>query len=74
MIQDQKTGSGGERKRGMTWKTNFDRYLEQHLSDSEFAERFRKAAESWDKVMRRSDAAKPRTRSYAKGPDRKSRI
>ena len=72
MIQEQKTGSGGERKRGMTWKTNFDRYLEQYLCDSEFAERFREAGESWDKVMRQSNARE--TRRCAKGPDRKSRI
>jgi arsenate reductase-like glutaredoxin family protein len=45
----------------MTWKTNFDRYLEQHLSDSEFAERFRKAGESWDKVMRQSNDKENKT-------------
>jgi hypothetical protein len=72
VIQDHKTGADGERKRGMTWKTNFDRYLEERLSDSEFAERFRKAGESWDKVMRQSNARE--TRRSAKGPDRKSRI
>jgi hypothetical protein len=56
VIQDQETGSGGERKRGMTGKTNFDRYLEEHLRDPDFAERFRRAGEAWDKAMRRSDA------------------
>ena len=71
MIQDPKTGSGGERKRGMTWKTNFDRYLEQHLSDSEFAERFREAGEAWDKVTRQTDAPKPRR--CARDPDQESR-
>ena len=29
-------------------KTNFDRYLEEHLKDPDFAERFRKAGEAWD--------------------------
>jgi DNA-binding XRE family transcriptional regulator len=32
----------------MKKKTNFDRYLEEHLKDPEFAERFRKAGEAWD--------------------------
>ncbi|MBU2499191.1 MAG: helix-turn-helix transcriptional regulator [Proteobacteria bacterium] len=32
----------------MKRKTNFDRYLEVHLKDPEFAERFRKAGEAWD--------------------------
>jgi hypothetical protein len=53
-------------------KTNFDRYLEEHLEDPDFAERFREAGESWDKVMRQSNARE--TRRCAKGPDRKSRI
>jgi len=32
----------------MKRRTNFDRYLEDHLKDSDFAERFKKAGEAWD--------------------------
>jgi hypothetical protein len=32
-------------------KTNFDRYLEEHLKDPAFAERFKKAGEAWDAVF-----------------------
>jgi len=53
-------------------KTNFDRYLEEHLRDPDFAERFKKAGEAWDKVMQQPDA--PKTRRWGKGPDRRSRI
>ena len=72
MIQDRKTGSGAERKMGMTRKTNFDRYLEQHLSDPEFAERIGKAGEACDKVMRRPEALK--ITRCAKGAERGSGI
>jgi hypothetical protein len=37
-------------------KTNFDRYLEEHRKDPDFAVRFKKAGEAWDAVMRRSNA------------------
>jgi hypothetical protein len=72
VVQNEKTRSSRWRKIRVKRKTNFDRYLEQHLSESEFAGRFRKAGESWDKVMRQSNARE--TRRRAKGPDRKSRI
>ena len=29
-------------------KTNFDQYLEQHLADPSFAERYKAAGEAWD--------------------------
>jgi transcriptional regulator with XRE-family HTH domain len=32
----------------MTERTNFDRYLDEHLSDPEFAARFKEAGEAWD--------------------------
>ncbi|MFZ2197230.1 MAG: hypothetical protein WAV13_05810 [Thermodesulfovibrionales bacterium] len=32
-------------------KTNFDRYLEEQLSDPEFAGRFRCAGEAWDVAL-----------------------
>ena len=32
-------------------KTNFDRYLEEQLSDPEFADRFRRAGEAWDVAL-----------------------
>ncbi|MEI8173653.1 MAG: hypothetical protein WCH07_09250 [Deltaproteobacteria bacterium] len=32
-------------------KTNFDKYLEEHLKDKNFAERFKKADEKWDKIL-----------------------
>jgi transcriptional regulator with XRE-family HTH domain len=35
----------------MKKKTNFDRYLEEHLKDPDFAERFRKAGEAWDVAL-----------------------
>jgi hypothetical protein len=60
VIQDQKTGRGGERKMGMTWKTNFDRYLVEHLGDPAFAERLKKAGEAWDAVINESDRTKER--------------
>jgi len=35
----------------MKGKTNFDRYLEDQLRDTAFAERFNKAGEAWDVAM-----------------------
>jgi len=35
----------------MKKKTNFDRYLEEHLKDPEFAERFKKAGEAWEVAL-----------------------
>jgi len=35
----------------MKRKTNFDRYLEDQLKDSEFAVRFQKAGEAWDVAL-----------------------
>jgi transcriptional regulator with XRE-family HTH domain len=35
----------------MKGKTNFDRYLEDQLRDSAFAERFREAGEAWDVAL-----------------------
>jgi transcriptional regulator with XRE-family HTH domain len=35
----------------MKKKTNFDRYLEEHLRDPGFAERFEKAGEAWDVAL-----------------------
>lgn len=32
-------------------KTNFDQYLEEQLSDPEFADRFRRAGEVWDVAL-----------------------
>ena len=32
-------------------KTNFDRYLEEHLKDPDFAERFNRAGEAWDVAL-----------------------
>jgi transcriptional regulator with XRE-family HTH domain len=32
-------------------KTNFDRYLEEQLKDSAFAERFKRAGEAWDVAL-----------------------
>src|ERR1035438_9050442 len=32
-------------------KTNFDRYLEEQLRDPDFAERFKRAGESWDVAL-----------------------
>ena len=32
-------------------KTNFGRYLEEQLKDSEFAQRFQKAGEAWDVAL-----------------------
>jgi len=32
-------------------KTNFDRYLEEQLKDSAFAERFKHAGEAWDVAL-----------------------
>ena len=56
----------------MKRKTNFDRYLEEHLKDQGFAERFRKAGEAWDAVTQQSDA--PKAIRCAKSPDRRPRI
>jgi hypothetical protein len=39
----------------MKRKTNFDLYLEEHLVDQEFAERFTKAEEVWDTVIKGLD-------------------
>ncbi len=36
-------------------KTNFDTYLEQQLSDPEFAARFEQACEAWDVALQISD-------------------
>jgi len=41
-------------------KTNFDRYLEEHLRDPDFAERYRKAGEVWYSLVRPSNAPKAR--------------
>jgi hypothetical protein len=35
----------------MKRRSNFDRYLEEHLEDPEFAERFRKTGEAWDVAL-----------------------
>ena len=35
----------------MKRKTNFDKYLEEQLKDSKFAERFEKAGEAWDVAL-----------------------
>jgi transcriptional regulator with XRE-family HTH domain len=35
----------------MKKKTNFDQYLEQHLKDPDFAERFKRAGEAWDVAL-----------------------
>jgi len=35
----------------MKKKTNFDRYLEQHLKNPDFAERFKRAGEAWDVAL-----------------------
>lgn len=35
----------------MKRKTNFDRYLEDHLKDPNFAERFKRAGEAWDVAL-----------------------
>jgi len=32
-------------------KTNFDRYLDQHLQDPSFARRFKTAGEAWDVAL-----------------------
>jgi transcriptional regulator with XRE-family HTH domain len=32
-------------------KTNFDRYLEEHLKDADFAKRFKTAGEAWDVAL-----------------------
>jgi transcriptional regulator with XRE-family HTH domain len=32
----------------MKRKTNFDKYLETHLKDKDFAERFKKAGDAWE--------------------------
>ena len=42
------------KKMEMTRKTRFDRYLEEHLEDLAFAERFKKAGEAWDAVFQRT--------------------
>jgi ribosome-binding protein aMBF1 (putative translation factor) len=35
----------------MKRKTNFDKYLEEQLKDSKFAERFQEAGEAWDVAL-----------------------
>jgi len=35
----------------MKKRTNFDRYLEEHLKDPYFTERFNEASEAWDLCM-----------------------
>lgn len=35
----------------MKRRTNFDLYLEEQLKDPDFAERFKKAGESWDAAL-----------------------
>jgi hypothetical protein len=35
-------------------KTNFDRYLEEHLKDPAFAARFEPAGETWDVALDRA--------------------
>jgi len=42
----------------MKRKTNFDRYLEEHLKDPDFAEHFKRAEEAWDEVIRQCEARK----------------
>jgi hypothetical protein len=52
----------------MKRKTNFDLYLEEHLKDPEFAERFRKAEEVWDTVIKGLDpGSKSQPHAMAKG-------
>lgn len=36
----------------MKRKTNFDKYLEEQLQDSDFAARFEKAGEAWDIALK----------------------
>jgi hypothetical protein len=36
----------------MKQQTNFDIYLEEQLKDLDFAERFGKAGETWDRAMK----------------------
>jgi transcriptional regulator with XRE-family HTH domain len=38
----------------MRKKTNFDRYLDEHLRDPAFAARFKEAGEAWDVAMQLS--------------------
>ena len=54
----------------MKRETNFDRYLAEHLKDPDFAERFRKAGETWDEVIQESNArdAKNVQRAGVKSP------
>lgn len=35
-------------------KTNFDLYLEEELRDPDFAERFKRAGEAWDRALQRA--------------------
>ena len=56
----------------MKKKTNFDRYLEEHLKDPDFAERFRKAGEAWDEVIQESNARD--AKKCAKSQGQESRI
>ena len=44
----------------MRRKTNFDLYLEEQLKDNAFVQRFLKAGEVWDAVIKNSDRAKER--------------
>jgi DNA-binding XRE family transcriptional regulator len=43
--------AGLARKKNMSSRTNFDRYLEEQLRDPEFAKRFKRAGEAWDVVL-----------------------
>jgi hypothetical protein len=36
-------------------RTNFDAYLEEHLQDPVFAERFELAQQAWEKALAKSD-------------------
>jgi hypothetical protein len=35
-------------------KTNFDRYLDEHMKDPAFASRFERAGEDWGVALRKS--------------------
>jgi hypothetical protein len=56
----------------MKRKNDFDLYLEEQLKHKGFAQRFKKAVEFWDAVIKESDA--PKQRKFDKRPDRASRI
>ncbi|UCB59236.1 MAG: helix-turn-helix transcriptional regulator, partial [Thermoplasmatales archaeon] len=42
----------------MKVRTNFDKYLEDHLKDPEFAARFKKAGEAWDVAVQLAELRK----------------